>query len=166
MYWCLYYTRKEGVHITDWGPQMAGDDIFKFALSWKNVSILIKILLKLVSRGPIPYHKSTLVQVMAWCQTGDKPLHEPMMMWFTGAYIYFQSSVSVSGRNFLWGKDFIHNENFYIKIWDSYSHWFWSLVYYWNSCEARINFLTPGSSVNNLIWMIWLNHYALLELIS
>ena len=25
---------------------------------------------------------------MAWCRTGDKPLAEPMMALFTGAYIY------------------------------------------------------------------------------
>ena len=44
-------------------------------------SILIKISLKYVSKGPIDI-KSTLVQVKAWHQTGNKPLSEPMMTQF------------------------------------------------------------------------------------
>ena len=36
--------------------------------------------------GPID-NKSALVQVMAWCQTGNKPLPEAMMTQFTDEYM-------------------------------------------------------------------------------
>ena len=41
-----------------------------------------QILLKGVTVGATD-DKSLLVQVMAWPQTGAKPLPEPMMTWFT-----------------------------------------------------------------------------------
>ena len=49
-------------------------------------SILIGISLKFVPKGTID-NKSALVQVMAWHQTGDKPLSEPMLIQFTDACI-------------------------------------------------------------------------------
>ena len=48
--------------------------------------ISIQIILKFVPKGPID-NKSALVQVMAWCRTGDKPLPEPMLTKFTDAYM-------------------------------------------------------------------------------
>ena len=39
--------------------------------------ISIQISLKFVPKGPID-NKPALVQVMAWCWSGDKPLSEPM----------------------------------------------------------------------------------------
>ena len=33
-------------------------------------------------------NKSALVQVMAWCQAGNKPLPEPMLTQFTEAYMW------------------------------------------------------------------------------
>ena len=48
--------------------------------------IPIWISLKFVPRSPID-NKPALVQVMAWCRTGDKPLSEPMMAQFTDAYM-------------------------------------------------------------------------------
>ena len=48
--------------------------------------ISISISLKFVPKGPIN-NKSALVQVMALCRTGDKPLPEPMLAQFTDAYI-------------------------------------------------------------------------------
>ena len=41
--------------------------------------IPIKISLKFVPKGPISNYPS-LVQIMAWHQSGDKPLFEPMMI--------------------------------------------------------------------------------------
>ena len=32
--------------------------------------------------------------MMAWHQTGDKPLSEPMMIQFNDAYMYYSTSVS------------------------------------------------------------------------
>ena len=53
------------------------DDIFKCIFLNENVQISLKISLKFVPRvriNSIP----ALVQIMAWCRIGDKPLSEPM----------------------------------------------------------------------------------------
>ena len=44
----------------------------------ENASISIKISLKFVPKDPIN-NIPTLVQIMAWRLSGDKPLSEPMM---------------------------------------------------------------------------------------
>ena len=62
------------------------DDIFKCIFLNETYRISIQISLKLVPRSPID-NKPEFVQVMAWRQTGDKPLPEPMMTQFTGAYM-------------------------------------------------------------------------------
>ena len=62
------------------------DDIFKCIFLNENDNILIEISLKLVPRSPIN-NKSALVQVMAWHQTGDKPLPETMMTQFSDEYM-------------------------------------------------------------------------------
>ena len=54
------------------------DDIFKCIFFNENVWILIKVSLKFVPKGPINNIPS-LVQIMAWRRTGDKPLSEPMV---------------------------------------------------------------------------------------
>ena len=54
-------------------------------LEW-NVKIPIQIALKFVPRSLID-NKPAVVQVMAWCQTGGKPLPEPMLTQFTDSYI-------------------------------------------------------------------------------
>ena len=58
------------------------DDIFKHIFLNENVRIFIQISLKFVPKGPID-NKSVLVQVVAWCRTGTKPLPEAMMTQFT-----------------------------------------------------------------------------------
>ena len=50
------------------------------------VCILIQISLKYISKGPID-NRAALVKVMAWRQTCNKPLHEPMLSQFTDAYM-------------------------------------------------------------------------------
>ena len=55
------------------------DDIFKWIFLNENIWISIKISLTFIPRGPIN-NIPTLVQVMAWCQPGDKPLSEPMVV--------------------------------------------------------------------------------------
>ena len=54
------------------------DDIFKCTFMNENLCISIRISLKFVPKGQID-DMSALVQVMAWRQTGDKPLTEPMI---------------------------------------------------------------------------------------
>ena len=55
------------------------DDIFKCIFLNENVWILIKISLKFVPQGPI-HNIPALVQIMAWCRPGGKPLSGPKMV--------------------------------------------------------------------------------------
>ena len=61
------------------------DDNFKCIFVKENNYIFIQISLKYAPTGQIDSN-SVLVQVMAWCQTGDRPLSEPMLTQFTDAY--------------------------------------------------------------------------------
>ena len=63
--------RQNGCHFAD--------DTFKRIFMNENVRISIKISLKFVPKGLIN-NISALVQIMAWCRPGDKPLSEPMMV--------------------------------------------------------------------------------------
>ena len=67
-------------------------DIFKCIFLKGNVWILIKISLKFVPKCPID-KMTALVQIMAWCQTGDKPLSEPMMTYVFNAYMHHSVSM-------------------------------------------------------------------------
>ena len=62
------------------------DDNFKCIFLYENDRIPIPISLKFIPSGPID-NKPALVQVMAWRRLGDKPLSEPMLTWFTDAYM-------------------------------------------------------------------------------
>ena len=57
-------------------------DIFKCIFENENDRIQIQISLKFVHRGLVD-NKWVLVQVMAWHQTGDKPLPEAMLIQYT-----------------------------------------------------------------------------------
>ena len=47
--------------------------IFRWVFLNENIRISINISLKIIARGPIN-NNPALVQIMAWCQPGDKPL--------------------------------------------------------------------------------------------
>ena len=57
------------------------DDIFRCIFFNENVWFPIQISLKFVPKGPIN-NIPALVQMMAWCRPGDKPLSEPVMAKF------------------------------------------------------------------------------------
>ena len=63
------------------------DDIFNCIFLNENDRILIQISLQFVPKSPID-NKPALVQVMAWCQIGDKPLPEPVRAQFIDAYMW------------------------------------------------------------------------------
>ena len=63
------------------------DEILKCILLKENDQIPIQISLKFDPKIPFD-NKSALVWVMAWYQTGDKPLPEPMLIQFTEAYMW------------------------------------------------------------------------------
>ena len=65
---------------------MLADDIFRCIFVNEKLYILIKISLKFVLKGQID-NNSALVQIMAWRQSGDKPLSEPMLTEFIDAYM-------------------------------------------------------------------------------
>ena len=67
----LLRLRQNGRHFSD--------DILKYIFLNENVWISIKISLKFVPKVPINNYPA-LVQIMAWCWPGDKPLSEPMMV--------------------------------------------------------------------------------------
>ena len=54
------------------------DDIFRRIFLNENIGISIQFSLKFVLKVPID-NESVLVQVIAWCRTGDKPLAEPIL---------------------------------------------------------------------------------------
>ena len=62
------------------------DDISKWIFLDENGRIPTQISLKFISKSPVD-NKLTLVQVIAWRRTGDKPLPEPMMTKSTYAYM-------------------------------------------------------------------------------
>ena len=74
---CTFYTsntlrpRQDGRHFAD--------DIFTCIFFNENSCILIRISLKYVRKGLID-NNPTLVQIMAWRRSGDKPLSEPLMI--------------------------------------------------------------------------------------
>ena len=76
---CMIYPAST---LTHWGQdKMAAvsQTTLSNAFSWMKMRISIKISLKFVPKGPINNNPS-LVQVMAWRRSGDKPLSEPMMV--------------------------------------------------------------------------------------
>ena len=77
---------------------------FKCIFFNENDRIQIPISLKFLPRGPID-NKPALVQVMAWCWTGNKPLSVPMLTQYTDACIQHQGRwVNKQGQD-----RFIHN---------------------------------------------------------
>ena len=64
------------------------DNIFKCIFMNENDRISIHISLNFVPMSPID-NKPTLVLVMAWRRTGDKPLSEPMLTRFNDAYMRY-----------------------------------------------------------------------------
>ena len=85
MPWLLVSTRNNFnclCHLTHWGPRQNGrnfPDVFKCIFFDKNVWISIRISLKFVPKGPIN-SIPVLVEIMAWCWPGNKPLSEPIMV--------------------------------------------------------------------------------------
>ena len=63
--------RQNGHHFTD--------DTFNCIFVNENVRISIKFSLTFVPKGPIN-NIPALVQIMAWCRPGDKPLSESVMV--------------------------------------------------------------------------------------
>ena len=72
---------------------IVADDIFKCIFLNENVWISITISQKFAPEVLI-YHEPALVQIMVWRITGDKPLSEITMSYFTDAYMRHAASMS------------------------------------------------------------------------
>ena len=79
------------------GPRQNGhrfpDNSFKCIFFNENVWISIKITMKFIPKGPIN-NIPALVLIMAWPQSGDRPLSEPMMVCRTDTYMHHSASMS------------------------------------------------------------------------
>ena len=84
--WLLLLTTKINSSPPGQNGRHFTDDNFKCIFMNEKFCILIPISLKFVPKGLID-NMSALVQVMAWCLTGDKPIPEPVMTHFTDAYM-------------------------------------------------------------------------------
>ena len=63
------------------------NDIFKYIFLNETDRIPIQVSLIYVFRSPVD-NKPALVQIMAWCRRGDKPISEPILTQFIDAYIF------------------------------------------------------------------------------
>ena len=77
------------------------DNIFKCILLNENVWNLITISLKSIPKSPIN-NIPALVQIMAWCRPGNKPLSEPMVVNLL-THICFTQPQWVNERETFWG---------------------------------------------------------------
>ena len=103
------------------GPHFA-DDIFKCIFVNENLWIPLKISLKFVPKGPINNIPS-LVQIMAWRRTGDKPLSEPMM-------VRLPTYICVTWPQWVncW---YIHARKFYTYYWHIHDGMFYTMFPLW-----------------------------------
>ena len=101
---CSYFTpmrpRQNDHHFAD--------DIFKCTFLYETIWISIKISLTTVPNGPIN-NIPTLVQIMAWRRSGDKPLSEPVMeSLLTHKCIFIESlKLRLQFRQILWSGQWI-----------------------------------------------------------
>ena len=76
-------SKKFSARVNTLRPRQNGrhfaDDIFKCIFLNENAWIAITISLNFVPKGPIN-NIPALVQIMAWCHPGNKPLSEPVMV--------------------------------------------------------------------------------------
>ena len=82
--------------LTHWGwDNMAAilQTTFPNVFFWKKkLDFFIQISLKFVQKGSIN-NKTLLVQIMAWYQSSDKTLSEPMMVYLTDVYMCHPASL-------------------------------------------------------------------------
>ena len=73
-------------HPPEQNCRLFADDIFRCIFLNEKCCILIEISPKFVPKGSIDNNPAP-VQIMAWRLIGEKPLSEPMLIWFTYTYI-------------------------------------------------------------------------------
>ena len=84
------------------------DDLFKCIFLNENVRSSIKISLEFIPKGPIN-KISALIQIMAWCRSGDKPLSEAMV---------FSLLTHICVTRPQWVKDFVKSWCGRLAVWN------------------------------------------------
>ena len=85
LHWCLCFEHLQRQKLlfkilkSRQNERHSPNNIFKWVFLNENIWILIQILLKFVPMGLINIIRA-LVQIMAWCRTGNKPLSKSMMV--------------------------------------------------------------------------------------
>ena len=117
------------------------DDIFNRISLNENVWTPIKISLKLVPMGPID-NIPALVQIVAWCRPGDKPLSEPRMVslathicvtrpqWVKS--LFYIALDEVSGLAPTWHRTLVHIKTALYMI----LYYTWCVIWY-RSCYLK-----------------------------
>ena len=83
----MFVQLKQLIHLPlDKMAAFLAEDIFQWIFLKENDRIPIQISLKFVSKSLID-KKPTMVQVMGWRRTGDKPLSETMLTQLTDTYM-------------------------------------------------------------------------------
>ena len=91
---CITQTRCVSLSPPRQNGRHFADQIFRYIFDNEKLCILLRISLKFVHTGPVA-NKPTLVQIMAWHLSVNKPLSEPLMAQFTDVYIYIYVCVCV-----------------------------------------------------------------------
>ena len=78
--------------------RLFADDILRCIFVNEIYNILIKISLKVVSKGPTGNDPAL---VLAWLRIGDKPLSEPILTRFTDAYVRHYLEMSKSNLRYI-----------------------------------------------------------------
>ena len=115
---------QDGHHFTD--------DIFRCIFINEKFCILIEISLKCVPKGPID-NNPALVQIMAWCRIGNKPLSEPMLTRFIDTYIY----VTLGGDELT-------------KFFNGFSYWLWRTSNVLTNCILYWRAAVPYRKTSNI----------------
>ena len=88
----MVYSLSHLTHLPPDKMAVISQTTFSNAFLWiEKLCILIPISLKFVPKVAVDY-KSALVQVMAWHQTGEKPLSEPMSSLYLVPDLYVRCS--------------------------------------------------------------------------
>ena len=98
--------RQNGCHFPN--------NIFQWISLNENVWIAIKISMKFVPRGSID-NILALVQILAWCQSGDKPLSEPMTHICVTRPQWVNSEIPEKNQSFVNNIFFIHSFKVMLK---------------------------------------------------
>ena len=126
--------RRNGCHLTD--------NIFKYIFFNENVWVPMKISLKFVPKGPIN-DKSTLIQIMVWHQTGDKPLFEPMMAHFNDDYRHHPAWMSWMELSQIWYIHYQIMEMNHVNFKKYTISWFFHI--HSHAIQAYINPMRPDN---------------------